>query len=133
MSGVIPSNLEKTTSPSQTVFLRSTNAAHRHTDTHTHTLYASIRRNAMRCISPKNLALVPRRLFLVQNYSSLLEILSEISSEHKDDPGAKYEGFAKKLESFDIICCIKVGSRCFRIDRGMLTSCSEQTNRCSRR
>ena len=40
---------------SQTVFLRSTNSAytqtHRQTDTHIHD--DSIRRNAMRCISPK--------------------------------------------------------------------------------
>ena len=43
MFGVIPSNLEKTTSLSQTVFLRSTNAAYTHpqtdrqTETHLHT------------------------------------------------------------------------------------------------
>ena len=38
MSGVISSNLkEKTTSLSQTVFLRSTNAAYTHTHTHIHT------------------------------------------------------------------------------------------------
>ena len=36
MSGVIPRNFKKTTSVSQTVFLRSTNAAHTHTHTHTH-------------------------------------------------------------------------------------------------
>ena len=54
MSGVIPSILKKTTSLSQTIFLASTNAAHTHTDTHTHTYDDSIRRNAMRCISPKN-------------------------------------------------------------------------------
>ena len=60
MSGVIPSNLEQKRRLSQTVFLRSTNAAytqtHRQTDTHTHTHTHthddSIRRNAMRCISP---------------------------------------------------------------------------------
>ena len=52
----------KTTSLSQTVFLRFTNAAYTHTDTqretdthtHTHTHNDSIKRNAMRCISPKN-------------------------------------------------------------------------------
>ena len=38
MSGVIPRNLEqKKTSLSQTVFLRSTNAAYTRTDRHTHT------------------------------------------------------------------------------------------------
>ena len=37
MSGVIPSNLKKTTSLSQTVLLRSTNAAYTHTYTHIHT------------------------------------------------------------------------------------------------
>ena len=92
-SGVIRRNL-KNDSLSQTVFLRSTNAAHTHThtqthtdtythihththtqthtqtdthtytythrhthtqtDTHTHTHDDNIRRNAMRCISPKN-------------------------------------------------------------------------------
>ena len=60
MSGVILHNLKKTTSLSQTVFLRSTNVAHTHTDRHTHTRrhththVDSIMRNAMRCISPKN-------------------------------------------------------------------------------
>ena len=48
---------KKTTSPSQTVFLRSTNAAHArthaHTHAHTHTHDDSWRRNAMHCISPK--------------------------------------------------------------------------------
>ena len=60
MSGVIPSNLKKTPSPSQTVFLRSTNASYTHTDrqTDTHTHDDSIRRNAMRCISYKNRHLV---------------------------------------------------------------------------
>ena len=56
MSGVIPRNLQKTTSLSQTAFLRSTNAAHTqtHADTHTHTDKHddSIRRNIRRCISP---------------------------------------------------------------------------------
>ena len=57
MSGVIPRNLkEKTTSLSQTVFLRSTNVAH----THTHD--DSIRRNAMRCISPKNASALQRHM-----------------------------------------------------------------------
>ena len=62
MSGVIPSNLKKTTSLSQNVVLSFTNAAyththshtHTHTQTHTHTHDDSIRRNAMRCILPKN-------------------------------------------------------------------------------
>ena len=57
---------EKTTSLSQTVFLRSTNVAHTHIDTHTRThartnthTHArthddSIRQSAMHCISPKN-------------------------------------------------------------------------------
>ena len=66
MSGVIPCNLKKTMSLSQTVFMRSTNAAYtqtdRHTHTHTDTHDDSIRRNAMRCISPKN-----RSMHLVQN------------------------------------------------------------------
>ena len=57
MSGVIPRNLKKTYLY-HTVFLTSINAAytHRdtHTDTHTHTHDDYIRRNAMRCISPKN-------------------------------------------------------------------------------
>ena len=49
MSGVIPYNfLKKMTSLSQTIFLRSTNAAYTDTNTQTDT-----RRNAMRCISPK--------------------------------------------------------------------------------
>ena len=66
MSGVIPRNLKKTTSLSQTVFLASTNEAHTHTHTHTdththrdrhtqtHTHDDSIKQNAMPCISPKN-------------------------------------------------------------------------------
>ena len=56
MSGVIPSNLKKTMSLSQTVFLRSTNAAYTHTQTdrQTDTHDDIIRRNAMHCISPKN-------------------------------------------------------------------------------
>ena len=37
MSGVIPRNLKKMMSLSQTVFLPSTNAAHTHTDRQTHT------------------------------------------------------------------------------------------------
>ena len=49
---------KKKASVSQTVFLKSTNAAYTHTDrqthTHPHTDDDSIRRNAMRCISPKN-------------------------------------------------------------------------------
>ena len=52
MSGVIQRNLKKPTSLSQTVFLASTNATHTHTHTHTHD--DSNRRNAMRCILPKN-------------------------------------------------------------------------------
>ena len=54
ISGVIPSNLKKTISLSQTVVLRFTNAEYTHTQTHTHTQDDSTRRNAMRCISPKN-------------------------------------------------------------------------------
>ena len=58
MSGVIPRNINKTTtSLSQTVFPRSTNAAytHRQTDaqTHTHTHDDSIRRNVMRAFRLK--------------------------------------------------------------------------------
>ena len=53
-SDVIPRNLKKTTALSQTVFLRFINAAYGHTHTHTHSPDDSIRRNAMRCISPKN-------------------------------------------------------------------------------
>ena len=52
MSGGIPRNLWKNDSPSQTVFLASTNAAYTHRPTDTHD--DSVRRNAMRCISPKN-------------------------------------------------------------------------------
>ena len=52
MSGVIPSNIKKATTLSQTVFPRSTNEAYTHTHIHTHTHDDSIRRNAMRCISP---------------------------------------------------------------------------------
>ena len=59
MFGVIPQQFKTKTTPlSQTVFLRSTNEAHTHTDRqtdrHTHTHDDSIKRNAMRCISPKN-------------------------------------------------------------------------------
>ena len=46
MSGFIPRNLDKNDDLSQAVFLASINAAYTHDD--------SIRRNAMRCISPKN-------------------------------------------------------------------------------
>ena len=59
MSCIIPRNLKKTTSLSQTVswglHTRHT-YTHRQTDrhTHTHTHDDSIRRNIMRCISPKN-------------------------------------------------------------------------------
>ena len=66
MSDVIPRNFKKMTSLPQTVFLASTNAEYTqtHTQTHTHTQtntnthghthVDSNRRNAMRCISPKN-------------------------------------------------------------------------------
>ena len=53
MSGVIPCNLKQ-----KRLYLRHfhkvTNAAHTHTHRQTHTHDDSIRRNAMRCISPKN-------------------------------------------------------------------------------
>ena len=56
MTGVIPSNLKEKRRLSQTVFLKSTNAAHTHTHAHahTHTHDDSIRRNAMHYILPKN-------------------------------------------------------------------------------
>ena len=76
MSGVILSNLKKTMSLSQTVFLRSTNAAY--TQTHTHD--DSIRRIEMRCISPKNL------LAMLIRYMSKLaynHIYLSIQVEHK--------------------------------------------------
>ena len=50
----------KTTSLSQTVFMRSTNAAYTYTQTHTQTHDDSRRRNAIRCISPKNGRLMKR-------------------------------------------------------------------------
>ena len=59
MSGVIPCNLKKTTSVSQTVFWRpQTRLTRTHTDRQIHSHDDSIRRNAMRCISPKNEVLV---------------------------------------------------------------------------
>ena len=63
MSGFILHNLEK-----NDVFLRSTNAAYIHTQTHTrtdtdtHTHEDSMRRNAIRCISPKNHSKTGRKL-----------------------------------------------------------------------
>ena len=65
MSGVMPRNLKETMSLSQTVFLPSTNEAHTHTDrqTDTHTHDDSIRRNAMRYISPKMEACSGQRLW----------------------------------------------------------------------
>ena len=55
MSGVISSNLKQKNGVTiSNRFLRSTNAAYTHRDTDTHTHDDSIRRNAKRCISPKN-------------------------------------------------------------------------------
>ena len=49
MSGVIPRNLKKTTSLSQPVFMRSTNAAYTHIHTHTHT-HTTIAIGEMQCV-----------------------------------------------------------------------------------
>ena len=64
MSGVIPRNLKK-----RRLYLKpfswrpQTQHTHRHTDTYTHV--DSNRRNAMRCISPKNEGLVRQKLFKI--------------------------------------------------------------------
>ena len=55
MSGVIPSNLTKNDISILNHFPEvHKHGIHTHRYTHTHTLYDIIRRNAMRCISPKN-------------------------------------------------------------------------------
>ena len=54
MSGVIPRNLKKNDVSISTVFLASTSAEFTQTDRQTHPHDDSIRRNAIRCISPKN-------------------------------------------------------------------------------
>ena len=58
MSGVIPRNLKKNDVSISNHFpeVHKTRHTHTHTckNTDTHTLYDSIRRSAMRCISPKN-------------------------------------------------------------------------------
>ena len=86
ISDVITSNWKKRASLSQTVFLRSTNAAHTHTHTHTHTH-----------ISPKN----RYRSFLDDIYVFGLSISSDTSNKL---PLCIFERFMLYISLFPICC-----------------------------
>ena len=92
MFGVIPSNLKE----KRRLYLKPFSwgphrrNTHTHTDTHTHTHDYSIRRNAMRCISPKNCTndfhIWNRMASLRKLYSVQLTYSSKVKDSNRDLP-----------------------------------------------
>ena len=97
MSGVIPRNLEQKRRLYLKLFSWRPQTRHTHTDTHTHTHTSrdthddSIRRNAMRCISAKNMLLaeptccseIVRRTFRCIATKTGNDLLSSVNKSNK--------------------------------------------------
>ena len=93
MSGVIPHNLKK-----RRLYLKPFSGRpqtrHTQTDRHTHTHDDSIRRNAMRCISPKNVKIMFAEFDICHRLASMRKLYSKCFANSVPDyalwgPGAK--------------------------------------------